>query len=79
MRKLKEDIVITDGNMELMIKSLEENKVVLAAIEMGPGVSQAVEKKWSDYFKAHIQVKEETNEGVCFCQKPATHLVYIWR
>lgn len=76
---LKADIVITNGDKELMIKSLSENKIVLAAVEMGPNVEKSITDKWSNYFQAHVQVKEKTDEGICFCQKPATHLVYFWR
>lgn len=76
---IKEDIIIMDGNIDLMMKSLDEKKVVLAAIELGEQAQQSVDSGFSEHFQAHVKLKEATDSGVCFCQKPATHLVYIWR
>ncbi|WP_375316931.1 hypothetical protein [Spiroplasma endosymbiont of Virgichneumon dumeticola] len=76
---IKEDIVIMDGNMELMNKSLIDKKIILAAIELGEHAQHTVDTGWSDHFQAHAKLKGETKTGTCFCQKPATHLVYFWR
>lgn len=77
--KIKEDIVIMDGNVDLMNKSLVTKKIVLAAIELGEHAQHTVYTGWSDHFQAHAKLKDETKTGTCFCQKPATHLVYFWR
>lgn len=76
---LKEDVLIINGDFELLKKSLDENKVVLAAIEMGENISKSVEDNWSDFLQAHAQLKGPINHGVCFCNKPATHLVFFWK
>lgn len=76
---IKEDIVIIDGNFELFKKSLDQKKVVLAAIELGKKVQDSLDTGWSDLLKVHTKLKELTNEGVCFCGKKATHLVYYWK
>lgn len=75
----KADVVIMDGNIELMMQALAAKKVVLAAIELGANAQKTVETGWSDHFKAHAQLKGPTDTGTCFCSKPATHLVYFWR
>ena len=76
---IKEDIVIMDGNMDLMLKSLDNKKIVLAAIELGEHAQHSVDIGWSEHFKAYAQLKGTTTKGTCFCKKPATHLVYFWR
>lgn len=73
---MKEDIVITNADAELFSKSLDEGKVILLAVELGELASQALAEGYSDHFKAHLKLKGPTSEGVCFCGKPATHLVY---
>lgn len=76
---IKENIVIMDGNKELMNKSLANKKNVLAAIKLGENIKHTVDIGWSDYLQAHAKLKGETKTGTCFCGKPATHLVYFWR
>lgn len=76
---IKEDILIIDGNFELFKKSLDQKKVVLAAVELGKNIQHSVNTGWSDFLKAHTKLKGLTDEGVCFCEKQATHLVYYWK
>ncbi|WP_425381761.1 hypothetical protein [Spiroplasma endosymbiont of Polydrusus pterygomalis] len=76
---IKEDIVIMDGNLVLMNKALAAKKVVLAAIELGKHAQHTVATGWSDHFQAYAKLKGTTTTGICFCKKPATHLVYFWR
>lgn len=40
---IKENIVIMDGNKELMNKSLANKKIVLAAIELGENIKHTVD------------------------------------
>lgn len=76
---IKEDIIIMNGNLDLMNKALAAKKIVLAAIELGEHAQQTVATGWSDHFQAYAKLKGTTTTGTCFCKKPATHLVYFWR
>lgn len=76
---MKADIIIMDGNIDLMNKALAEKKVVLAAIELVEHAQHTVNTGWSDHFQAYAKLKGTTTTGTCFCKKPATHLVYFWR
>lgn len=79
IENIKEDIIIMDGNIDVMTKALDEKKVVLAAIELGKHAQHSIDTGWSEHFQAYAKLKGKTTTGTCFCEKPATHLVYFWR
>lgn len=76
---MKHDILIVNGDLESMHKALDENKVVLAAVELGDAAQKSIDAGFSDHFNANVKLKQELKDAICFCKKPGTHLVYFWR
>ncbi len=73
-------VEITNGDFGEIDNQLKQGKTVLAALQKGELLTQALSKgEMNDGF-AKIKFKEtKQNCGTCGCQKPADTLVYLWR
>ncbi|AGR41169.1 hypothetical protein [Spiroplasma taiwanense] len=73
-------VEINNGDFNEISQQLNNGKTVLAALEKGPLLEEALKTgKMNDGF-ANIKFKEEKdNCGVCGCGKPANTLVYLYR
>lgn len=59
---------------------LNNEKTLIIPLHKGVHVSASLEKGYSDFLKANIELKEEKEiNALCECGKKANILVYVWR
>lgn len=82
MAKNLNDAVTIDSSiaMDQISTLLDEGKAILLFAHKGSIVTESLEKGYSDYFAANIELVSEGNyQGLCGCGEPNNVKLHLWR
>ncbi|WP_338983024.1 hypothetical protein [Spiroplasma endosymbiont of Othius punctulatus] len=71
---------LDDKSRENINKLLQDKKTLVMALEVGDNVKKSLDKGFSDFLNANMELKEyKDNIGVCSCGEPNNALIYLWK